>query len=338
MRSAALVVSYALALAACAPTAAIGPEGEQWSALDISATEISFGADGVGSLQYRGGLALAPRGDNSNHEFGGLSGLEILEENRLLAVSDFGDWLEARLVLSEAGDLVGVTDVRIAAMRDEGGAVFASKEAADAEGLAQLPDGRFAVSFEQTQTIRIYDLNRDGPFGAPRAGPALLGAAGLRPNSGLEAMVSTTDGTLLVGAEGGEEETTALWLARLDARDGAPEIARYPLEPGYSLTSLDRLPNGDFVALERFYAPVIGARARITRFSAEELESANGGIIEVEELAHLAPPRPMDNFEGLSVARAPDGGVRLYILSDDNFSDRQRTLLLAFDIAEARSD
>ena len=40
----------------------------------------------------------------------------------------------------------------------------------------------------------------------------------------------------------------------------------------------------------------------------------------------------LKNAEGIAAVRRPDGGVRLYILSDDNFNPGQRTLLLAFDV------
>ena len=40
-----------------------------------------------------------------------------------------------------------------------------------------------------------------------------------------------------------------------------------------------------------------------------------------------------ESFERPVIVRRPEGGWRLYVLSDDNFSARQRTLLLAFDWA-----
>ena len=45
----------------------------------------------------------------------------------------------------------------------------------------------------------------------------------------------------------------------------------------------------------------------------------------------LAPPLTVDNFEGLTSVPTPDGGTRFYIVSDDNGSNTQRTLLFAFD-------
>jgi hypothetical protein len=45
----------------------------------------------------------------------------------------------------------------------------------------------------------------------------------------------------------------------------------------------------------------------------------------------LARPATVDNFEGLAAVPRADGGFRFYLLSDDNASATQRTLLLAFD-------
>jgi hypothetical protein len=45
----------------------------------------------------------------------------------------------------------------------------------------------------------------------------------------------------------------------------------------------------------------------------------------------LEPPMNLDNFEAIAVAAGENEGVRIYLISDDNFSVNQRTLLLAFD-------
>ncbi len=325
-----LCLAAALVLAACEGLAANAPIAEQWRGIDVSATPLAFGEERVGRLRYRGGLELG----SQSAAFGGLSGMEVLEDNRLIAISDDGNWFEARLVLDDAGALVGVVDWRTALMRDEAGEPFANKRAGDSEDLAQLPDGRFVVSFEQSQTLRIYDLNRDGPFGAAEAGPTLAETRSLPSNAGLEAVAATADGALIVGAEGGRRATTPLWRAPLDAQAPVAPSARYRLATGYSLTSLDRLPDGGFVALERFFAPVIGPRARITRF---ELD-AEGEIGEIEALAAFAPPLPIDNFEAIAAVSLADGATRIYVLSDDNFSPRQRTLLLAFDVTEPNAN
>ncbi len=328
MRLGFLIAGLAL-IAACAPSAADPPIPEQWRAVDVQTAPVTFGDPVLGRLRFRGGVELR----SQDGAFGGLSGLEVFDDNRFISESDDGKWFEGHLILDAEGALTGVTGMRTALMRDEQGRPFANKQSADSEDITQLPDGRMAVSFEQTQTIRIYDLNRDGPFGAAIAGPPLAGVERLPLNSGLEAMTALADGTLVVGAEGGDEPTTPIWLAPINARQPVQIAAHFPLSDGYSLTSLDRMPNGDLVALERFYAPVVGARARIVRIPASEVHASETPM-HVEQLAQLGPPHPVDNFEGVSAVRMPNGVTRLYIVSDNNFSRRQRTYLFAFDVVE----
>lgn len=302
--------------------------------MPVTAASVELGVENVGHLAFRGGLELT----STEGEFGGLSSIEVLDNNRVVILNDDAEWFEARLVLDERGWLTGFTDMRYALARNERGVPFPNKDTGDSEGLAQLPDGRFAASFEGTQSIRIFDLNRDGPFGASTFGPPLADTERLPANAGLEALASMEDGSLLVGAEGGERDTTPLWVVPLAARTPVAPRINYPLAPGYSLTALDRLPDGGFVAVERFYAPIIGARARITRFPEAALNARGETLPDVEELARIEPPMPVDNFEGVAAIRMPDGATRIYILSDDNYNRRQRTLLLAFDVIETASE
>lgn len=324
----ACVAAALSALAACSASDAEAPIAEQWRALSIHAEPIELGAERIGKLAFRGGLVLT----SDDAEFGGLSGMEVLDGGRVLIVNDDAEWFEARLVLDERGWLAGFTDLRYAYVLDEAGEPLWPGRRSDSEGLTQLPDGRFAVSFEFTQSIRIYDLNRDGPFGAARAGPPLAGTAHLPSNAGIEALAAAANGDLIAGAEGGVgSPTVSLWRLPLDGAEPLEPIAQYRPEPSFSLTGLDRLPDEDFVAVERFYAPVIGGRTRITRFSENALGS---GEVAPEELARIAPPLVLDNFETIAATRLPDGTTRLYVLSDDNYNRRQRTLLFAFDIVD----
>lgn len=324
----ALVLGLALVVCACARASSEQTNAieEQWRAIEVTATPLDPGAERVGRLLFRGGLVLTAE----TGWFGGFSGIEVLDGDRFLMISDRADWFEGRLLLDETGALVGVDDVRMAGIRDESGEPYDERNDSDSEALTQLPDGRFAVSFEQRPRIMIYDVNRDGPFGAASAGPLLAGVAALPPNASLEALAVDAAGNLIVGAEGGGG-TTPLWIAALGATAPIESQHAYRLGLGYSLTAMDRGPDGGLYAIERFYAPVIGARARVTFIPDAAFES-EGGVISGEELALLAHPIAVDNFEGISAVRRPDGGTRLYVISDDNFSPRQRTILYAFDV------
>ncbi|MDX2238341.1 MAG: esterase-like activity of phytase family protein [Hyphomonadaceae bacterium] len=330
-----VIAALALTCAvACAPARAT--DGDGWRALQLSSRAVLFEPDDetitrVGGLAFAGGVELA----SDDPDFGGLSALEITEDGALYAVTDEGGWFSAQIHLDAEGRLDGVTGPRFGALRDENGALFPTKPERDAEGLALLPDGRFAVSFEHSQSIRLYDLARLGPAGAATAGPRLAGTAALDPNEGPEALAVDADGALIVGAERTGGPATLIWRAPLDAVEPAAADYRMPLDFGYGLVALDRLPNGDFIAVQRFFAPVIGLRIRVLRIEAASLRGPPGQV-RAAQLAELRPPFTIDNFEGAAVTTAPDGGVRLYLLSDDNFNPQQRTLLLAFDLIGAR--
>jgi hypothetical protein len=53
-------------------------------------------------------------------------------------------------------------------------------------------------------------------------------------------------------------------------------------------------------------------------------------VWRVTVIGELAPPLPSDNFEGLAVVPDAAGGAVLWVISDDNRSPLQRTLLLKF--------
>lgn len=317
----AAIVSLCLAGAACAQ-APPPPQAEQWRAIPMASAPAQLGAEQIGRLRFLGGIEIGSEDPAS----GGLSDIAVSPDGAFLALNDDGHWFRGQLILDANGAPTGIRDVAVALMRDENGHPFETKEEGDSEGMAVMPDGRVAVSFEQSQVIRIYDLAHNGPFGAAQPGPPLAETQRLPANAGLEALASFADGRLLVGGE----EGAPVWIATPGATTPVAPLARIDAPFGYGVTDFDRLPNGDFVALERFYAPVIGTRIRILLIPQAAL--TQGAVIQPVELALLQRPLAIDNFEGIS-AVAHDGHVVLYIVSDDNFSTRQRTLIYAFELA-----
>ena len=258
----------------------------------------------IGDFLYAGGLALTSRHTDQLHA---LSDLEVTGTDRLTAVGDLGALVHARLVLNSAGRLVGLADARLTLLTGEDGKPFSDKANADAEGLALLPNGDRLVSFERRDRIWLYPA----PGGPPR--PAPMPAVSFPLNGGMEALAPDPEAgadAYVVGAEVSGET----WSCRLRSKPciKGPTVDK---PEGFGLVAIKRLPGMQTAYLLRALNRISLRVFRSTRMVAR---------------MDLAAPMTVDNFEGLAAVPRP-GGVRFYLLSDDNAQASQRTLLLAFD-------
>lgn len=264
--------------------------------------------------------------------FGGLSGLAALPSGNLLTVSDQGHFV---WIAMDAGAPSG--GGHIGAMLDAGGEPLTSQRERDAEGLA-LRDGLALVSLERGHRVLAYDLEACGTnaLGAPVAAlpdrPAGMARA-LENNGGAEGLALTEAGDLLLIIE---TLDNGMPFGRV-LTDGGVELPHrldpYTSETGTALSATGIEVAGETLYLvSRAFEPGYGTTVRVAR-------APLGGDLApgpMESLLRLDPSVAVDNFEGVLVRPgAGAGGVdRLYILSDDNFSRNQRTLLFAFDLAE----
>ncbi|MFN2288962.1 MAG: esterase-like activity of phytase family protein [Chromatocurvus sp.] len=290
----------------------------QLNASPVSLTDIDKERDLPGATFVGGWHLRSPASD-----FGGLSGLALDSDDNLLAISDRGTfvWIElARGAPAAAG---------MARMRGADGAILSGLRQRDAEGL-DLRDGTALVSFEHAHRILAFDLSRCGAAAhgmeVSRLGNRIAGMrTAIKPNAGAEGLVLTAEGGLLLAIE---TPGPGLPMARV-GRSGAASVAGWIERRGEPvLTGLDRV--GDtFYALLRSYSPGSGNTIEVLAFAVPPAP----GLIEVKRILRLEPRHGTDNFEGIALQRLESGGLRLWMVSDDNFSSRQRTLLYVFDLA-----
>jgi len=266
-------------------------------------------------LTFAGGWHL----ESDEPNFGGLSGLTVHPKDHLLAISDSG----AFIWLSMAEDAPSGFGA-IAYMRDETGKLLSGKSAGDSEGL-ELVDGLALVSFERDHRVLAFDLANCGA----RADGVLLAGIPEKPNGlarkipaneGAEALTLSQNRQLIAGLEIKDRKGAPLLNI---TPDGVSFSGHMPRPDDKRLVGLDDL-GGTVFSLFRSYSPLSG--------NANEIYAHILGNPNPTHLATLKRPFPVDNFEGITATRLPDGTVRLYIISDDNFSSRQQTLLMAFDV------
>jgi len=321
-----------LLLAACSGDPGAGP-------ILIEAEKVALYPDAperldVGALEYRGGLVLTSPDDR----FGGLSALEV-EDGRLLAISDSAYWLTAHLEFDDAGMLTGLSNAFYAPMLGPDGQPLTG-DAADAEGLAPLGNGAFAVSFEREHRIARYDISPDWSgvaIATPAPLPAPPGLDRLRDNSGIEAL-APAEGGYWAGIEYPivDGRPHSIWLIR-DGEEAAVQDHR--AAGGFGVTGMARFEE-DWLILERFYSRDVGNRIRIVVFDSDLPYLQAGDVAltarqQTEPLAELEPGMTIDNFEGIAVGDV-NGEMRVFILSDDNYNPGQRTLLMSFAFGEGR--
>ena len=264
----------------------------------------------IGDFLYAGGLELTSRQTDRLH---GLSDLVVTGTDRLTAVGDEGILLDVRLILDGAERLVGVTDARLTLLTGEDGKTLPGKEEADAEGLTQLPSGDRLVSFERRHRIWLYPA----AVGPPRPVPAP--EVPFPPNGGMEALAADPEAGVdayVVGAE----VTGDTWTCRLSSTTCIKGPSVDKLEE-FGLVAISRLPRMQTAYLLRAFDTARGNRITLKILRSTTLVAR----------MDMAPPMTIDNFEGLAAVPRTDGLVRFYLISDDNGSASQRTLLLAFD-------
>lgn len=273
----------------------------------------------VGKLSWLGGLHIT----SPDRRFGGYSGLETIPGGRLAAVSDTGHWLAFRPVLDAEGRLVGVRDGEIEPLKDERAHAFAGKSRNDAEALRRDPaEGGFLVAFEREHRVLRY--RAIGGPGIPIAVPENFVA---QPhNGGVEAMAVWPDGRVLLLSEqaaNGDGDYKA-WLLVANRW----HALGYAAGGEYLPTDAAALPDGDLLVLERRYGLLTPVGVRLVRVP--EARVRPGGRLHGAVVAEWGAPYSADNMEGLAVTRRPDGTVLLWLISDDNRSPVQRTLLMLF--------
>jgi len=284
-----------------------------------------------GPLEFRGGLQLT----SSYREFGGLSALRVAADGaRFVALTDKGRWLTGRIVYDGKNRLRGIADATMAPMLGTDGRPLAARGWYDTESIAE-DGGTLYVGIERVNRIVRFDFGRLGVLarGEPIALPP--GVAKLPNNKGLEAMVFVPKGLPLAGT------LIAMSERGLDADGnikafliGGPSPGEFSIKRSddFDISDAALLPSGDLLLLERRFFWWSGVAMRIRRVALATI--APGALVDGATLLFADMGYQIDNMEGLSVHRDAAGDTILTLVSDDNFSLIQRTILLQFRLVE----
>ena len=323
----------ALVLVASLQPLAVRAEDETVNAVRIDTfMGASVGAR-VQGLVWHGGLELHSASD----AFGGLSGIGFVDDaSRLVMVADTGHFVSGQLIYDDQQRPLSLVGVEVEPIRNSSGAPLPRAYTRDAESLAIVHrEGQPAavrVGFENLTRVADFQLVNGRPTGAAREVNIPTWMSETRTNRSLESVciappASPIAGSTLLLMEGVIEDGFHRGEL-LGASDRGP--ISYQASPGGDPTDCAFLPNGDLLVLERGIA-LLSFTMKVKRVPAADV--APGARMRGEILLETSG-RDIDNMEGLAVHVGPDGGTRLTIVSDNNFNDWQRTLLLQFGLPD----
>jgi hypothetical protein len=277
----------------------------------------------IGELIFENAWEL--RGDNE--DFGGISALTRQADGRFIALSDAGTLIGFGLTDDISADRPFIAPL-------PGGKATDNYKDRDSEGLTYDPaSGQFWVSYEAKHAIRRFSQSFARPTGVVRP----IEMQDLPANKGAECIARLRDGRFVAIAESWEEDDShQALLFSGDPVEAGSDVASFSYFPpsGYRVTDCAQLPDGRLLVLHRRIGLPFGFAAKLGVVDPARL--AKDARLSSRIIATIAPPLLIDNMEGLAVAR-DDKGTRIWLISDNNFSALQRTLLMQFKLAERDS-
>lgn len=324
-------LSFVYAQGAPAPAGSIAPTKIDITAKPIEAFDPREPAKKqFGSLVFRGGLQLS----SANGQFGGLSSIRVAANgSNFLAITDRGFWLRGRINY-QGESPVGIADGEIAPMLYSDGKPITARGWYDAEALAE--DGGFAyVALERVHRILKFDYAKRGLMSRGTLVPTPPEIAKLPSNRGLECIQVMPKGSPLAGAliaisERGLDEANNIRGFLV----GGPKPGVFSIRPSDDFDVVDCAvaPNSELLILERSFSWRRGVAMRIRSVPLADI--VPGAVLEGSKLISADMGFEIDNMEGLSVHRSAKDEIVLTLVSDDNFSMIQRTILLQFTLLD----
>jgi hypothetical protein len=201
-----------------------------------------------------------------------------------------------------------------------------------------VEDGIAYVGIERVNQVVRFDYAKDGLRARGRPLPVPPGMKLLPHNKSIECLEmgpkgSPLAGTLISISEQGLDTRGNLMSFLIGGAGGVFSLKR---TDEFDVSDCAGTPDGKLLVLERRFSWTRGLAIRIRSVPLATIKP--GALVDGRELMFADMGYQIDNMEGLSVHREPSGALVLTLISDDNFSPLQRTLLLQFTLVGESAD
>ncbi len=190
------------------------------------------------------------------------------------------------------------------------------------------------IGLERANKVLRFDFSKGFIRARGEVVPLPKAASRLPNNKGLEALVFVPTGQPLAGT------LVAMSERGLDAEGnlvaflvGGPTPGQFSVRrtDDFDISDAVLLPAGDFLILERKFSWLSGIGIRIRRIPLTAV--APNAVVDGPAIFEADLANEVDNMEGIDAHITEQGETVLTMVSDDNFSMIQRTMLLQFMLA-----
>jgi hypothetical protein len=230
--------------------------------------------------------------------------------------------------------MTGLDDVEAAPMRGPDGRPITARGWFDSESIA-LDGSLVYIGLERVNQVLRFDFSKGFTRARGEVVPMPPAVKKLPFNKGLEALVFVPKGQPLAGT------LIAISERGLDPQGnliaflvGGPSPGQFSVRRANNFDVSDAvlLPSGDLLVLERKFSWLAGVGIRVRRIALKSV--APGAVVDGPSIFEADFGQEIDNMEGIDAHVTPEGDTVLTMISDDNFSLLQRTLLLQFTLVE----
>jgi hypothetical protein len=230
--------------------------------------------------------------------------------------------------------MTGLDDVEAAPMLGPDGRPITARGWFDTESIAL--DGQLVyIGLERVNQLLRFDFSKGFTRSRGEVVPLPAAAKKLPYNKGLEALVMVPKGMALAGTliaiseRGLDPDGNLIAFLIAGPTPGQFSVRR---SNNFDISDAVLLPSGDLLVLERKFSWLEGIGIRIRRIALKSL--APGAVVDGPSIFAADLGNEVDNMEGIDAHVTPEGDTVLTMVSDDNFSPLQRTLLLQFRLVE----
>jgi hypothetical protein len=259
-----------------------------------------------------------------------LSGIRLdTKGERFISFSDKGTWFTGS-VAYQGRAMSGLADVEAAPMLGPDGRPITTRGWFDSESIA-LDGSLVYIGLERVNQVLRFDFSKGFTRARGEVVPLPPAAGKLPFNKGLEALAFVPKGMPLAGT------LIAISERGLDAKGnligfliGGPSPGQFSVHrtDKFDISDAVLLASGELLVLERKFSWLSGIGIRIRRIALTSL--APGAVVDGPSIFEANLGEEVDNMEGIDAHLTPEGDTVLTMVSDDNFSLLQRTLLLQF--------